>query len=131
MTMAHASQTHELGFLLDFFKKVRTAAQSGDYSPLEPLIRADAKLITAAGEQVGRETVLAQLKGMQQQRHRIQIVAPKGGLITVLIVPLSREDTLVGRGREQVYRVAEDQLIELTDLGRTPNMVYRPESQPN
>lgn len=131
MTMARASQTHELAFLLDFFRKIRLAAPSGDYAPLEQLIGQDARLLTAAGEKSGRQAVLEHLKNMQQQRHRVQIAAPKGGLITVIVVPLSREDTLVGRGREQVYRIAHDQLVALIDLGRTPNMVYRPESQPN
>jgi len=129
--MAHASQTHELAFLLDFFRKARAAAESGDYAALEPMVREDARLMTVAGEKIGRQAVLEHVKSMHQQQHRIQIVAPKGGLITVLVVPLSREDTLIGRGHEQVYRVVQDQLVKLIDLGRTPSMVYRLESQPN
>ena len=125
------TQTREVDVLGELFRRVKTADVTGDYTHVEEMIDQDAVLLTREGEEKGIETIIRHLREMGGQgRYRVQIVAPKGGLIAVLIHPVSFEGVTVGRGREQTYRLRQDKLIELIDLGRTPDMVYRPESQP-
>lgn len=126
-----APQTREIDMLLGFFRRLKTAESTRDYSLVEQMIDPKAVLYTREGEKEGRETVLAHLREMAKQPNRKQIVAPKGGRITVLVSSLSAMGTLEGRPREQVYHIRQDHLVGLVDLGRTPDMVYRPESQPN
>ena len=124
-------QTHEVEFIMSFFHQLKLAKKTGVYAPVERLIAPDARLLTAKGEHKGAKEVLEHLKEMEKQRYHMDIVAPKGGLVTVLVAPVSYEGLPIGRGREQVYRILDEKLIELIDIGRTPQQVNRPESQPN
>ena len=67
---------------------------------------------------------------MAQEPYRASIVAPKGGLVSVLISPIRIDGDRRG-SREQIYRLRHDKIVEVIDLGRTPQMVNRPLSQPN
>ncbi len=130
MTAAFATQTREMDFLLEFFNQMKLAAASGDYAALEPMIDEQAVFRTTGGRKVGRDLIVQHLKAMDKTRHRKQIVAPKGGYVTVNVLPLAFDGTLAGRPHEQIYHIRQDRLVELIDLGRTPDMVNRPESQP-
>ncbi len=124
-------QTHEVEFIMTFFHNLKLGKKTGDYTAVERLIAPDARLLTAKGERRGAKEVLEYLKEMEKQRYHMEIVAPKGGLVTVLVAPVSYEGQPIGRGREQVYRLLDEKLIELIDIGRTPQQVNRPDSQPN
>lgn len=126
-----ASQTREVAFLIRFFRMLKTAKGTGVWAPVEALIDPQAFLRTKAGVTAGAKAVLQHLQAMQEHPFQVSIVAPKGGLITVLVSSMDREGQPVNRGHEQVYRILRDHLVELIDLGRTPQQVYRPESQPN
>ena len=125
-----ATQTREMDVLTEFIRRVQQARATSDYGPVKEMITPDALLRTADGETRGAGAVVDLLKEMNRERFRAQIVAPKGGLITVLISPVTRDGGW-GRSREQVCEVYRDQVVGLTDLGRTQDMVYRPRSQPN
>ena len=63
-----------------------------------------------------------------QEKYRITVVGPRGGLISVLI----RAKTATRRIEyEQTYRLRNDKIAEIIDLGRTPDQVYRARSQPH
>lgn len=125
-----ATQTREMELLTEFFRRISEAYRTGDFGPVDELIDPDVVLRTQQGERQGVAAVTDFLKAMGKERWKGQIVAPKGGLVTVLISPVTSEGGW-GRGHEQVYRIHHDKLVELIDLGRTPDMVYRPGSQPN
>ena len=131
MVFPRAPETREIDFLTEFFRRAKLAASSGDYGRLEEMIAADAALVTRDGRISGSQAVIAHLKAMAREQYRAEIVAPKGGLCTVLVHSVSWDGRVVGKAYEQVFRVREDRLIELIDLGRTQDEVYRPESQPN
>lgn len=125
-----STETREVEVLSDLFRRLRRAETDGDYSPVEGMVHPDAVLRVRGGESIGREAVVNFLREMGKSKYKAQIVAPKGGLTTVLI-----EDVGLGRARrssahEQIYRLLDDALVELIDIGRTPDMVYRSESQP-
>jgi hypothetical protein len=77
----------------------------------------------------GIDPIIRHLKTEGKQRYKAKIVAPKGGLTTVIISPVLT-DGVRGKEHEIVLRVYHDKIAEVIDLGRTPDMVYRPESQP-
>ena len=126
-----AAQTREVDFLMRFFRQLRLSKATGDYGPVEALIDPQASLTTKAGVAVGSKAVLQHLQEMGKQPYKMSLVAPKGGLLTVLVAPLANGGIPLDRGHEQVYRILHDHLVELIDIGRTPQQVYRPESQPN
>jgi len=126
-----APQTREIDFLMRFFKKLRLAKASGSYTLVEKLIDPQAILRTMTGSSKGSKAVLEHLRLMEEQPYHMEIVAPKGGLMTVLVSPIMHGERLPGLGYEQVYRILNDNLLEVIDLGRTPGQVFRPESQPS
>lgn len=131
MTMARfAPQSRECNVLADFLRRVQEAHRTGDYKAVEAMLAPDVLLRTKEGEQQGVPAAMEFLKGMGRQRYRAQIVAPKGGLITVNVSPILLDGSW-GKSHEQVYRLYKDKVVEIMDLGRTPDMVYRPASQPN
>lgn len=125
-----APQTRECDVLKKFLRRVLQAHHTGDYGPVEAMIAPDAILRTAQGEREGAAQIIEHLKELGKAPYRAQIVAPKGGLVTVNISPITIDGGW-GPAHEQVYRLYHDKLAELIDLGRTPEMVYRPRSQPN
>ncbi|MEE9284329.1 MAG: hypothetical protein V3V35_01235 [Dehalococcoidia bacterium] len=125
-----APQTREMDVLTEFLRRVQKARATADYEPFEMMVGADAVLQTADGETRGADAVVGHLRAMGRERYRVQIVAPKGGLITVLVSPVTINGGW-GRSHEQIYEVYRDKVVGLTDLGRTPDMVYRRRSQPN
>lgn len=125
-----APQTREVDFLMRFFKQLRLAKATGNYAPVEKLIDPQAALRTTKGTSLGSRVVLEHLRLMEEQPYHMEIVAPKGGLMTVLVSPDTAERSPLTSSHEQVYRILQDRLVELIDLGRTPQQVYRPESQP-
>ena len=129
--MPFATQTREVGFLMQLFRRLRQAEASHDYAPVERMIDPSSFLRTEVGIVEGRKAVLQHLRRLQAQQFRMEIVAPKGGLITVLVSDRGGDAEPSGSRHEQVYRVADDHLLEIIDLGRTPEQVHRPESQPN
>lgn len=129
--MPKATQTREVDVILELFRRMRAAEATGDYSGVEAMVRQDAVLLTRAGERRGEDAVVQHLREMGAQRYRAHIVGPRGGLVSVLVSALSLEGTPTGQAHEQVYRLSHDQLAGLIDLGRVPQQVYRPESQPN
>jgi hypothetical protein len=125
-----ATQTRECQVLKEFLRRVQEAHRTGDYGPVEAMVAPDAVLRTAQGERQGAAAVIELLKAMGAQRYRAQIVAPRGGLVTVNVSPVTIDGGW-GPAHEQVYRLYHDRVVELIDLGRTPEMVYRRRSQPN
>ena len=79
---------------------------------------------------VGSKVVLDYLLEMEEEPYTMEIVAPKGGLLTVLVTPVLGHGQPPVDSREQVYGILHDRLAEVIDLGRTPAQVERPESQP-
>ncbi len=126
-----APGTREMDFLTKFFKRARAAASSGDYAPVEGMIAGDAALVTRDGRATGSQDVIGHLKAMAREQYRAEIVAPKGGLCTILIRSVSWDGRVSSKAYEQVFRLREDRIIEVIDLRRTQDEVYRPESQPN
>ena len=116
--------------MTEFFCRLKAAFISWNYLPIEEMLHPEVVLTTRQGQEQGFDPVIRHLKRLRGEPFRTQIVAPKGGLITVLITPIRMEGRLA-RSQEQVYRISHDRLIELVDLERTPDMVYRPESQPS
>ena len=68
------------------------------------------------------------MKQMTEERSRVAIVGPRGGLISVLV---SQRNATRRIEYEQIYRLEHDKIAEIIDLGRTPDQVYRARSQPN
>ena len=124
-----ATQTREIDFITRFLRELMAAYSTWDYSAVEEMIHPEAVLTTRQSEQKGTDPIIRHLKEMGKRRFRTQIVAPKGGLVTVLITPVVPEGPRPV-GVEQTYRILNDRLVGLIDFGRTPDMVYRPESQP-
>ena len=125
-----ATQTREMDVLTEFLRRVQKARATSDYGPVEEMVAPDATVLTGDGEDRGAEALVGLLRRMGGKRFRAQIVAPKGGLITVLMSPVTRDGGW-GPSWEQIYEIYDDQVVGLTDLGRTPDMVYRSRSQPN
>ena len=130
LILGRATQTREVDFMIEFFRRLKSAERTGDYPPVAEMVHPDAVLNTPAGEQKGVQPIIQHLRGMGEQRYRAEIVAPKGGLVAVLISRVSLEGASIRPAHEQTYRLSHDKLVELIDIGRTPNLVYRPESQP-
>ncbi|MBI3743190.1 MAG: nuclear transport factor 2 family protein [Chloroflexi bacterium] len=125
-----APACREVAFLEDFFARLRKAEKNGDFSLVRALVADDAILRTSGAVEPGADAVMAFLQVMAKNRWRIAIVGPKGGLISVLVSPLANDGS-IGQSHEQVYHINHDKLVELIAIGRTPDMVYRPRSQPN
>jgi hypothetical protein len=129
MVFPRAQQTRDIDFLVEFLRRIQKARETWDYELVEEMIHAKAILRTVDGEKTGVDPIIRFLKSIGEKPYKAEIVAPKGGLATVLITPITIDTR--AQSREQIYRIRNDMLIELTDLGRTPEMVYRPMSQPN
>jgi hypothetical protein len=125
-----APQTRDCDVLLEFLRRVQQARHTGDYGPVEAMLAPDVILRTAQGESKGAAHVVEHLKELDKTPYRAQIVAPRGGLMTVNISPITIDGGW-GPAHEQVYRLYYDKVVEMIDLGRTPEMVYRDRSQPN
>ena len=83
---------------------------------------------TQEGERHGRAAALELVRRMAEERSRVAIVGPRGGLISVLVSPRHATRRIE---YEQTYRLEHDKITEIIDLGRTPDQVYRQRSQPN
>lgn len=129
MVFPRAPQTRDIDFLVEFLRRVQKARETGDYQPVSALIHPKALLRTPGGEKTGVDPIVNHLKALAEKPYKAEIVAPKGGLATVLITPVTMDTR--PQSREQVYRIRGDVLIELIDMARTPEMVFRPMSQPN
>ncbi|MBM4406321.1 MAG: hypothetical protein FJ039_09120 [Chloroflexi bacterium] len=129
MVFPRAQQTRDIDFLVEFLRRVQKARETGDYQPVAALIHPKALLRTHGGEKTGVDPIVNHLKTLAEKPYKAEIVAPKGGLATVLITPITVDTR--AQSHEQVYRIRGDMLIELIDMGRTPEMVFRPMSQPN
>ena len=125
------AETREVETLMKLFRRIKVAHGTGDYAAVADMVHEDAVLRTVEGEEHGRDPIIRHLKMIEDSRHQTEIVAPKGGLVTVVMTPISRDGSRTGKGYEQIYRLAHDRLVELIDIGRTPDMVNRPESQPS
>jgi hypothetical protein len=124
-----ATQTREMDVVTKFLRRIMLAYSTWDYAPVEELIHTDASLRTKEGVKTGIDPIIRHLKAEGKQRYKATIVAPKGGLTTVIISPVLA-DGVRGKEHEIVLRVHRDKIAEVIDLQRTPDMVYRPESQP-
>ena len=124
-----ATQTREVDVLSRFLGLVKKAHSTLDFAPVEAMIDPGVVLRTRDREEKGIAAVVAYLKEMGKSKYQAHIVAPKGGLTTVLI-----SEVLIDGGRgnehEQIYRLYRDKIVELIDLGRSPGLVSRPLSQP-
>ena len=125
-----ATQTREVDVLAEFLMRVHHAIGTGEYGPVEELLDAEVQVRTRVGQVSGIPAAIDFFKVMAQEPYRASIVAPKGGLVTVLISPIRIDGDRRG-SREQIYRLRHDKIVEVIDLGRTPQMVNRPLSQPN
>ena len=126
-----ATQTREIDFLREFFRRITEAKNSGDYEPVKELCAPDVVLRYRRDQLKGPDSVVDHFKELAARRHQIAIAAPKGGLVTVLVRDVSWDGTLSSQSSEQIFRIAHDKLVELIDLGRSASMVHRPESQPS
>lgn len=123
-----APESRELTVLGEFYQKVRVANADRDWSSVAAMIDEHASVRTRSGVKVGRQAVLELVKVVVQEKYRITVVGPRGGLISVLI----RAKIATRRIEyEQTYRLRNDKIAEIIDLGRTPDQVYRARSQPN
>ena len=129
MVFPRAPQTRDVDVLVEFLRRIQKARETWDYESAEEMIDPKAILRTRDGEKVGIDSIIRFLKTLGEKPYKAEIVAPKGGLATVLITPITIDTR--AQSREQIYRIRNDKLIELIDMGRTPEMVYRPMSQPN
>ena len=125
-----ATQTREVDVLAEFLMRVYHAMETGEYGPVEELLDPEVQVRTRAGQVSGIPAATDFFKVMTQEPYRASIVAPKGGLATVLISPVRIDGDRRG-SHEQIYRLSHDRIVEIIDLGRTPEMVYRPLSQPS
>ncbi|MSQ25084.1 MAG: nuclear transport factor 2 family protein [Dehalococcoidia bacterium] len=125
-----AVQTREMDVLATFLRALDRAYDTWEYAPAEALLAPDVVLRTRAGETTGADAIVRHMKALGQRPLRFTIVAPKGGQTTVNIAELM-PDGRRGPERELIFHVRHDKVSQITDLGRTPDMVYRPQSQPN
>ena len=123
-----ASETRELEILQEFHRKVRIANSERDWQPVEDMMDEKAILRTKGKVTEGRAAIVELVRILAQMRYKIAVVGPRGGLISVLVSPPSTTRRVE---HEQIYRIHNDKIVELIDLGRTPNQVYRLRSQPN
>ncbi len=124
-----AVQTRDMDVLVEFLTRLQKAFKNWEYQPVEELMDPAISMRTRAGDIVGIDAAIRHLKVIGQTPHDFIIAAPKGGLTTVQF----REIVVDTKPRvfEMTVRVQHDKVTEIIDLGRTPEMVYRPLSQPN
>lgn len=125
-----ATQTREMDVLVAFLRALNRAYTSWEYAPAEALLAKDVVLCTRDGDLTGADPIIRHMKALGQRPVRFTIVAPKGGQTTVNVAE-AMPDGRRGPERELIFHVRHDKISQITDLGRTPDMVYRPQSQPN
>ena len=123
-----APETRELATLEAFHQRAREARASRDWSAVEAMLDERVVVRTREGAREGRAAALSLVKQMAEERSRVAIVGPRGGLISVLVSPRHATRRIE---YEQIYRLEHDKIAEIIDLGRTPDQVYRARSQPN
>ena len=123
-----APETRELATLEAFHQRAREARASRDWSAVEAMLDERVVVRTRGGAREGRAAALSLVKQMAEERSRVAIVGPRGGLISVLV---SQRNATRRIEYEQIYRLEHDKIAEIIDLGRTPDQVYRARSQPN
>ena len=143
-----APETREMAILEAFHQRAREARATRDWSAvedprglppagargprhaglLEVLLDEYVVVRTQEGERHGRAAALDLVQRMAEERSRVAIVGPRGGLISVLVSPRHATRRIE---YEQTYRLENDKINEIIDLGRTPDQVYRQRSQPN
>ena len=125
-----ATQTREMDVLVTFLRALERAYDTWEYAPAEALLAPGVLLRTRAGETAGADAIIRHMKVLGERPVRFTIVAPKGGQTTVNIAE-RMPDGRRGPEHELIFHVRHDKISQITDLGRTPDMVYRPQSQPN
>lgn len=124
-----AEQTRDVDVLVTFLSRLQRAFKNWEYAPVEQLLAKDVVVKTREGQVQGIDATIRHLKEMGKRRLDFIIAAPKGGYTTVQV----RELTVDSKPHviEVTFHVQHDKIVEIIDLGRTPEMVYRPLSQPN
>ena len=123
-----APGTREMATLEAFHQRAREAQASRDWSAVEAMLAEDVVVRTRDDVREGRPAALDLAQRMVEERSRVAIVGPRGGLISVLVSPRHATRRIE---YEQIYRLEDDKINEIIDLGRTPDQVYRQRSQPN
>ena len=123
-----APETREMATLEAFHQRAREARATRDWSAVEVMLDEHVVVRTQEGERHGRAAALDLVRRMAEERSRVAIVGPRGGLISVLVSPRQATRRIE---YEQTYRLENDKINEIIDLGRTPDQVYRQRSQPN
>ena len=129
MPVKKAPQTRDVDVVLDFLRRLQKAFVTWEYAPVEAMLAPQAVVRLRQGELSGVDAIIGYLKNMGTKSYRFAITAPKGGLCTVNV----SEPMVDSQGQtfEQIYHVRGDKVVEIIDMGRTLDMVYRPLSQPN
>ena len=123
-----APETREMAILEAFHQRAREARATRDWSAVEAMLDEHVVVRTKEGAREGRAAALDLVQRMAEERSRVAIVGPRGGLISVLVSPRQATRRIE---YEQIYRLENDKISEIIDLGRTPDQVYRQRSQPN
>ena len=111
-----------------FHQGAREARATRDWSAVEAMLDEHVVVRTRGEVRQGRQVALDLVQRMAEERARVAIVGPRGGLISVLVSPRHATRRIE---YEQTYRLEHDKIVEIIDLGRTPDQVYRQRSQPN
>ena len=123
-----APETREMATLEAFHQGAREARATRDWSAVEAMLDEHVVVRTREGALEGRAAALDLVQRMAEERARVAIVGPRGGLISVLVSPRHATRRIE---YERAYRLEHDKIVEIIDLGRTPDQVYRQRSQPN
>ena len=123
-----APETREMATLEAFHQGAREARATRDWSAVEAMLDEHVLVRTRGEARQGRQAALDLVQRMVEERARVAIVGPRGGLISVLVSPRHATRRIE---YEQTYRLEHDKIVEIIDLGRTPDQVYRQRSQPN